>query len=83
LQPVLTKIVQGKLPSKYHKMFVLGTRLQREKLKVMRKFGPIQHWRSDKKRTKLVKYLEQVAREASNDNFQFTYATDVLLPEVS
>jgi len=64
-------------------MFVSGTRSERAKLKVTGKFGPIQHWRSDKKRTKLVKYLAQVAREASNDNFRFTYAADVLLPEVS
>ena len=34
-------------------------------------------------RVKLVEYLAQVAREASNNRFKFSYAHDVLLPEVS
>ena len=31
----------------------------------------------------MVEYLAQMAREASNNIFNFTYAHDVLLPEVS
>ena len=30
-----------------------------------------------------MEYLAQVAREASNNRFKFSYAHDVLLPEVS
>ena len=34
-------------------------------------------------RVKVVEYLAQMARVASNNRFKFSYAHDVLLPEVS
>ena len=34
-------------------------------------------------RVKVVEYLAQMAREASNNRLKFSYAHDVLLPEVS
>ena len=42
VQPVLTRIVQGTLPSEYHKWFVAGSRNEQAKLKVAHKYGPLQ-----------------------------------------
>ena len=52
IQPVLTQIVQGSLPSNYHKWFVAGSRNEQAKLKVAHKYGPLQKW-PDKKVTRV------------------------------
>ena len=49
----------------------------------MRDNGKMSNFVICQQRVKVVEYLAQMARVASNNRFKFSYAHDVLLPEVS
>ena len=68
--------------SDYHQLFTRGTAREKYQLGNCNKFGPCRKWKTDKQ-VVLIRHIEEIAKEAvSESGSQFTYARDVLLPEV-
>ena len=74
--------MRGTTPSEYNQLFTCGTAKEKHQLGHCKKYGPCLRWKTGKK-VALIDHLETIAKEIlDNTGSHFTFARDVLLPEV-